>query len=56
MEVEIKAEIMRQGDKYTVLTSHNGYQWFGGGMNTLQELEQIRDALTKFISEQKDAK
>jgi len=40
-------------DKINLLTSHNGNQWSGGAPMTLEELEQIRDAITGFLNDSK---
>ena len=55
MEIKIEKERFNEaGDKYTLLTSHNGYQWSGGGIMSLDELKQIADEITLFLAPPKE--
>ena len=52
MKVEIKKEQGYGGaEKYSVLTSHNGWQWSGGGLMSLDDIKNLRDELTKFLTQ-----
>lgn len=52
MKVEIQKERSYYGDnKYNVLTSHNGWQWSGGSLMTLEDIKTLRDELDKFLTQ-----
>ena len=54
MEIKIEKESVRDGGRYSLLTSHNGYQWTGGGLVSLDELKQIADEITLFLVDEKE--
>lgn len=53
MKIKIKSETVGKVEKFDLLTTHNGYQWSGGGCMTLEDIEQLHDFLGGWIDDKK---
>ncbi len=55
-EIMVRVEMeggYSDGNKYNLLTSHNGYQWSGGGLMSIKDLSIVRDEINKFLDSNK---
>ena len=50
MKIKIDSDEGRHGEEFCLLTTHNGYQWSGGGYMTLEEIKQLHEFLGDWIS------